>query len=75
MSKIIRPILHVTMCELDLLRPYKSWHLSFYMQPFDEGRVEDPTYECKILVDGKWTREEYGATAELAIRRALGEDV
>lgn len=60
---------------LALLTPFKAWHLHRYTQPFDEGRVEDAVYVCSILVGGEWTRDGFGATPEVAVRRALGEDI
>lgn len=55
---------------IEVLNRYPAWKLHRYEQPFDEGRVTDIVYTCS-LCDGKtWSREEYGATPELAFNRA-----
>jgi len=54
------------------LSHFQAWRLHRYAQPFDNGKVLDPIYECQILgPDEKWGRTEYGATPEIAIERAI----
>lgn len=58
----------------DKLNRYRAWTLERFEQPFDNGRVIDIVYGCKVLIDSEWTPYEYGSTPELAFERAIAPE-
>jgi len=58
---------------LERLKPFASWQITKYEQPFDGGKVVDEMYQVCIRLDsGEWDDNlEYGGTIETAISEAL----